>query len=150
MIGAFGQIQGLIDGAVAVDHEVRGKPATAACANPVVHRLEARARVHAPVEVQNQLRHHPLQIRHAPVRESGAGSVARPVRITATAALLDASPVVAIESLLIVPQHHRASQIDRLARHHDGGATAGPARLGCQQKSNSKKRGHGVWGGIAV
>ncbi len=141
MIGAFSQVQRLIDGAVAVDHEVRGKPATAARANPVVHRLEAGTRVHAAVEVQNQLRHHPLQIRQAPVGESRAGSVARPVRITTAAALLDASLVVAIEALLVVPQHHRASQVDRLASHHDGGATARPRPAGLPGEEQAEKSG---------
>ena len=43
VIGAFGQIEGLVDGPVSVDHEVCRKPAAAARAHAVVHRFEAGA-----------------------------------------------------------------------------------------------------------
>ena len=58
VVGPLGQIQGLVDGAVGVDHEMRGQPAAraAARARPVVHGLEARARIDAAVEVQHELR----------------------------------------------------------------------------------------------
>jgi hypothetical protein len=124
VVGAFGEIERLVDGAVGVDHEVGGKSAAgaAAGARAVVHGFEARARVDAAVEVKHELRHDGLQVLDGALDETLAHAVAVGVEVAAAAGLVDAALLVGVEALLVAPQDDGSPDVEGLARNDNGRA----------------------------
>jgi hypothetical protein len=127
VVGALGQIQGLVDGAVGVDHEM-GRQATAcAAARPgaVVHRLEARARVDAAIKMQDELRDDGLQVFQRAMSQALARAVTVGIEVATAPGLVDAAFLVRVEALFVVPQHDRTADVEGLPGGDDGGATGG-------------------------
>src|SRR5665213_351426 len=120
---AFDEVEGLIDRAVGVDHEVRRETAPGP-ARPwtVVHRLETRAGVDAAVEVQNQLRDILLELFQAAVVDPLADAVALGLLVATPPILVDATGLIGVESLWVAPEHHWAPDLECLPRDDDGGA----------------------------
>ena len=69
--------------------------------------------------MQHELRHDFLQVWQGPLGQSLPGRVPVPVLVAAAAKLIDASFLVAVESLVVGPQHHGSSHVNQLARYDD-------------------------------
>src|ERR1700690_1729515 len=78
--------------------------------------------------MQYELRDDFLQIRHGSVGQSLSGRVSLPVLVTTSAYLIDASFLIAVEALLVGPQHNGSPHVHLLTGNDDRGAA--PCRDG--------------------
>src|SRR5262249_59178456 len=107
--------------------------AAAGGARQVVHGVEARTRIDAAVEVQDELGDELAQIIQRPRAQAAAPAEAFE-RVVAARAFadgrgLDTAFRVAVEAFGVVPEHHRPADVDRLSGHDDGRADGEDQRI---------------------